>query len=141
MIEEMKVTGTNFRENKMTVLIMKGLLLAFCCSIFLFFLLAILLTYTSVTETYIQLFIFCISIISIFLSAYIICKKLKSNGWFLGGSIGILYAFILILVNLNFVTKNLSDNKPIFWTLFLSSLIGAIGGIVSINIKNNRNLK
>ena len=115
--------------------IFKGLVLAYIVTIILVLIASILLTYTPLKETTIPLLNTIIMIISITFGAVYIAIKIKEKGWLNGGILGILYFFVLILLNYLFIKPFTFDIISIS-KFFISLITGIIGGILGINIKN-----
>lgn len=114
--------------------IIKSVFISYGLSIFLLALFAVILTYTSVPESYISNVVFIISIVSILYAGKIATKKVKSRGWLIGSITGIVYMLILYLLSLIFTKRPVFDMHVLF-IFAMGFLAGAIGGIFGINLR------
>jgi putative membrane protein (TIGR04086 family) len=113
---------------------LKGLLIS--CSITLLFtmIISLLLTYTNMMETSIPLWNTITLIVSIVSGAMYSTVKIGEKGWLNGAIIGLLYFLILFLLNYLLV-KSSRLNSFSYLKLFISIVIGMIGGMIGINLK------
>lgn len=112
---------------------LRGLALAFIITFILLLIVALLLRFTSIRETNINLFNNFVLTISIVVSSVVLARKIREKGWLNGAILGFLYYFIIILLNLIF-------NRPLDLGIFLlirlliATAFGAIGGMIGINL-------
>ena len=111
----------------------KGLIFSFIFTLVLFFLFAIILRFTDVSDNVIPGIVLLISIISILCGAAICTKNAENPGWLWGSSIGGSYAVILYIIS-SLTLTGFSFPLTTFYLLIGYITIGAIGGIVGINM-------
>lgn len=111
----------------------KGLVASFGFTLILFFLFATILRFTNISDDIIPGIVLLISIISILCGATICTKNASNQGWLWGSSIGGSYALILYIISSLTLT---GFSFPLNTILLLAgyTLIGAIGGIIGINM-------
>ena len=117
----------------MYIKFLKGLSFSIVFTLVLFFLFAIILRFSNISDTIIPGIVLIVSIISILCGASICTKNAKSQGWLWGGGIGAIYALLLYFIS----SLTLTGFAPTYTTIYLILgyiLIGAIGGIIGINI-------
>ena len=117
----------------MCIKILKGLTFSIIFTLVLFFIFAIILRFSNISDSIIPGIVLIVSIISILCGATICTKKAKSQGWLWGGSVGGIYALLLYIIS----SLTLTGFSFSFTTIYLILgyiLIGAIGGIIGINI-------
>lgn len=117
----------------MYVKFFKGLSFSFIFTLILFFFFSLVLRFTNVSDGIIPGIVLLISIISILCGSAICTKNAKSQGWIWGGSIGGAYAIILYVIS-SLTLTGFSFPLTTFYLIFGYIIIGAIGGIVGINI-------
>lgn len=111
----------------------KGLIASFIFTLLLFFLFSVVLRFSSMSDTIIPGMVLLISIISILCGATICTKNASNQGWLWGSSVGASYALILYIIS-SLTLTGFSFPITTFY-LFLGYIaIGAIGGIIGINI-------
>ena len=95
----------------------------------LLMLLITLLNYTDITNTKITNILKIITpLLSISIGGFILGKKANKNGYLEGIKLGIIFVFLLLILNLIFFNISLKD--IIFYTLIIiSSTIGSMAGI------------
>lgn len=111
----------------------KGIVFSFIFTLVLFFLFATILRFTNVSDNVIPGIVLLISIISILCGAAICTKNAENQGWLWGGSIGLSYAFVLYIIS-SLTLTGFSFPLTTFYLLLGYIAIGAIGGIVGINM-------
>ena len=117
----------------MHIKFLKGLSFSILFTLVLFLLFAVILRFSNISDTIIPGIVLIVSIISILCGASICTKNAKSQGWLWGGSVGAAYALLLYSIS-SLMSTGFS---PTYTTIYLISgyiLIGAIGGIIGINI-------
>ena len=112
---------------------MKAIAVSMICSLLFIFILAFLVSNTSLKENIINPSVIFISSISILVGGFLTSKKIKKKGILCGALVGFFYMLIMYIVsslmNMNF----LIDMKSIMMIGF-GVLGGAIGGILGVNI-------
>jgi len=115
------------------VKIMKGVFIAYVLTIFLFLVLALIMYFTSISESIIPKTVVAISAVSILLSGINTTKDLESMGWLHGGLLGLFYMGILIIIS--FLTApSFAFGLNIAIDLLISFLVGVIAGIIGVSL-------
>lgn len=126
--------GSKDKDSGAVVIIGKGVLLAYVISALLLIVYGILLTITSLSESSMSTIVMIITMISIALSSIYSAMKAESKGWLHGAVVGLIYMILLFLIGLIFDT-GLSFDSFIIFRLFMGLVIGALSGIIGINLK------
>lgn len=117
--------------------IIKGCVFAIILSIILLTIFALLLTYTTLSESTITPVVLIITGISILAGSTISSRKIKKNGLIYGGIVGFIYFFILYLASSLCLTGfSLSANS--FIMLAVGVIAGIIGGIIGVNLNSRK---
>ena len=111
----------------------KGLIFSFAFTLFMFFIFAVILKFTNISDSIIPGIVLIISIISILCGSAICTKNADSQGWLWGSSIGGTYALILYLIS-SLTLTGFSLPLSTFYLIVGYIVIGAIGGVVGINM-------
>ena len=112
---------------------LKGLALAFIITFVLLLIVSLVLRFTSIRESNMSLFNSFVLVISIVISSAMLGRNVKERGWLNGAILGFIYYLIIIILNFMF-------NKPLDFGIFLlvklliASALGAIGGMIGINL-------
>lgn len=112
----------------------RGLIRGYIVSILLFLIVAILITYTSVSEGIIPMITSIIMVVGIAFSAIYCSAHIKTKGWIHGGIIGIVFVLILIILSKVFISDYSLDRIALY-KIGLGMVGGIIGGILGVNIK------
>lgn len=122
---------------KRALSIIKGCAFAIILSIVLLTIFALILIYTTISETSIMPVVLTITGISIFIGGTISSRKIKKNGLMYGGIVGFTYILILYLSSSLCLTGfSLSTNS--FIMLVVGIITGAIGGVVGVNLNSRK---
>ena len=113
--------------------IILGVLLAYCISLVVFVISSLLFTFTPMPEAIMPYLTYITSVFSILIGGIYAASKIGNKGWLNGGMCGILYLTGLFLLSI------ILDVEIIFGFQFISRLIlsfviGAVGGILGINL-------
>ena len=117
------------------LLFIKGVAISFIITIILFYILGIILTYTSMPEKIITPAIIIITGVSILIGSSISLIKTDKKGMIKGGLIGITYFFIIYMIS-SMLLKNFEINVYSGIMFFSTFVCGGVGGIVGVNMKN-----
>lgn len=118
---------------KKTFCIIKGCAFSIIFSIILLTIFALLLTYTTLSESTIMPVVLTITGISILIGSTISSRKIKKNGLVYGGIVGLVYIIVLYLASSLCLTGfSLSTNS--FIMLAVGVITGIIGGIIGVNL-------
>lgn len=122
---------------KKVLSIIKGCVFAIILSIILLTIFALLLTYTTLSESTITPVVLIITGISILAGSTISSRKIKKNGLIYGGIVGFIYILILYLASSLCLTGfSLSANS--FIMLAVGVIAGIIGGIIGVNLNSRK---
>jgi putative membrane protein (TIGR04086 family) len=115
------------------LVILKASLLAVIITLICFVIFALVMKLANLQETIIPPVNQAIRILSIAIGGVFASRASRKKGWLKGGLTGLLY------IIWSFIISGLFDGKYIFNTLLLSDLllgavVGAVGGIIGINI-------
>lgn len=112
----------------------KGLILCLILTVIALILLALILKFTSLSESKLPMFNNLIVIICVAIGAVYASGKTKENGWLMGALIGLIYYLFILILNLVFI-KDANFSLLTIPKLLMSMFSGIIGGIIGINIK------
>ena len=117
--------------------IIKGCVFAIILSIILLTIFALLLTYTTLSESTITPVVLIITGISILAGSTISSRKIKKNGLIYGGIVGFIYFFILYLAS-SLCLTGFSVSANSFIMLAVGVIAGIIGGIIGVNLNSRK---
>lgn len=120
-------------QNRSLITIMKGTLISIILTLVLLFILAIVLTYTKVSENMIPAAIIVITAISLLIGSTIANKKMKKNGILNGGIIGAIYLLTIYIVSSAVSGSFLLGLKSIIMVV-VGMIFGIIGGVIGVNV-------
>ena len=113
---------------------LKSLMLSYGFTFAVFAVFALLLQYTSLTDSIIGTVVFITMVFAIMIAGFTVARRATSRGWLNGAVGGMLYVLILYILGALFVTGFVFD-KHVVALLIIGFLSGAFGGIVGINMK------
>ena len=122
------------KDTNSILIIGKGIIISILISLLLILIYGILLTYTRISESPMTTVIMIITIISITLSSIYVAMRVASRGWLNGAITGLLYMIIIFLISLLFKI-GVPFDKFIFSRMLMGFVIGALAGIIGINLK------
>lgn len=111
-----------------------GTIFAYFITLLVFIIYSLLITYTDVTEKYMQTIIMVTTVISVLVSGFLSTKNIKSKGLLIGILSGVIY-FIILLIVAFCILPTIEFNSKLLTLLILSICSGGIGGIIGINLK------
>ena len=130
-----KIFKTSEKGNgKILKPVLKGVLIALCISLVAILLFAFLLRFTNISENLISPVNQVIKGISIFLGVLFGMKKVKENGILNGLLIGFLFTVFAFLV-FSLLDGQFVFDKTLLNDVIFGSIIGAICGIICVNLK------
>lgn len=130
-----KIFKTSEKGNgKILKPVLKGVLIALCISLVAILLFAFLLRFTNISENLISPVNQVIKGISIFLGVLFGMKKVKENGILNGLLIGFLFTIFAFLV-FSLLDGQFVFDKTLLNDVIFGSIIGAICGIICVNLK------
>lgn len=118
--------------------IAKGTLIALCVSLVLVLIFAFILKFTNISDSVINPINQVIKGISIFLGVFIGLKKCKELGLVSGLLIGFIYTLLAFLV-FSLLSGSFVFDITLLTDSVFGAVIGAICGIISVNIKKSAN--
>ena len=122
-------------NNKSIIHILKGLGIAFIITFIFLLILAIILTYSNVSENIINPTIIIITALSILIGSSISNAKIKKNGLINGGIIGGVYIILLYLFSSVF-SMQFSLTMQSVIMIITGIIFGILGGIIGVNISS-----
>ena len=129
-MKEMNSEGT--KSNLIRIL--KGSAFSIVITLVLLFIYSALLTYTSLNENTMPVFVIAITAISILAGSLISSINIKKNGLTNGAMVGLIYILVIYLLS-SIIGQNFSLNMYSIIMFVASVIAGAIGGIIGVNKK------
>ena len=114
--------------------IIKGVGIALLFTLICLLIFSAVLTYTNVSEEWIQPVIIVLTGISILIGSSLGSLKLKKNGIMTGAIIGGIYFLILYMIS-GLISMNFSINTQMLITICVGIVFGILGGIIGVNKK------
>lgn len=112
---------------------LKSLGICFGASFILIMLYALVLSFTSMSDSSMNMTIQIIMIVSITISSIYGGKKILKKGWLFGIVLGLVFTLLLVPLGMCF-GQNLSLDKYFAAKMLMGSSVGLIGGIIGINL-------
>ena len=123
--------GFNFK------MIMRAVGTAYITTLVFIAILAALLSWTGLPESFSAFGLILIAIISNIIGGIAIAKKMRSNGWINGAMGGICYVILLYFIAAVFY-NSLAVTANTFVLLAICVFSGVIGGIIGVNSRSKR---
>ena len=114
--------------------ILKGVGISIAFTLILLLIFSAILTYTNVSEEWIQPVIIVLTSISILIGSSIGSLKLRKNGIINGAAVGLIYFIIIYLIS-STISKNFAINTQMIITILSGTVFGIVGGIIGVNKK------
>lgn len=118
----------NFKIN----LIFKGCIFSLISTLILVFLVSLLYYFSNVSDNIINIILFSITVISVFLGGLITAKKAESRGLIYGLFSSVAYFIIIFAVSI-IINKQANFTPHFLSMLFAGLASGMLGGIVGVN--------
>ncbi|QZY57054.1 TIGR04086 family membrane protein [Crassaminicella profunda] len=112
----------------------KAILAACIFALLIFIIMALLITYTNISETIIPMMASIVMVISTLISGMVVGAKTKRKGWLHGALVGVVYVLLIIFMNWVFV-KDFSIGSPALLKSLIGIIAGGIGGMIGVNLK------
>jgi len=112
---------------------LKSLGICFAISFVLIILYALILSFTSMSDSSMNMTIQIIMIVSITISSIYGGKKVCRKGWLFGIALGLLFTMLLVPLGIGF-GQNFAFDKYFIAKALLGSAVGLIGGIIGVNL-------
>lgn len=114
--------------------IIKGVIISIIFTVIFLFVFSIILTYTSISESFMTPVIIVITEISIFIGSSIGNIKMKRNGLLNGALIGGIYLSSIYLLS-GIINQNFSLSTASIIIIVAGMICGMFGGIIGVNKK------
>ena len=112
---------------------LKALGICFAISFVLILLYALILSFTSMSDSSMNMTIQLIMIVSITVSSIYGGKKICRKGWLFGIVLGLAFTILLVPLSISF-TQSFSLDKYFMAKALMGSAVGLIGGIIGVNL-------
>lgn len=112
---------------------LKSLGICFLVSFVMIVLYALILSFTSVSDSSMNITIQIIMIVSITVSSIFGGKKISRKGWLFGLVLGIIFTILLVPLSMGF-GQSFSLDKFFLAKMLMGSAVGLIGGIIGVNL-------
>ena len=122
------------KDYKVFNIYLKGIVIFLGISLFLIFILSMILSFTNVKESIISPGIIFISMISILVPSFFLSKKIKKKGIVNGAVFGTICMFLLYIIS-SFINMDFKLNLSSIIMICLGMIGGMVGGILGVNIK------
>ncbi|WDV47540.1 TIGR04086 family membrane protein [Clostridiaceae bacterium M8S5] len=112
----------------------KSLVLSFLITLVFFVIYALILTYSSLSESTIPAVNTAIMITSVSAGSISMTKKVHNRGWLNGGLVGILYMIVIVIFS-SLYNRTFCMDSYVFIKSLIGLFSGVISGIIGINLK------
>jgi putative membrane protein (TIGR04086 family) len=112
---------------------LKSLGICFLVSFVMIVLYALILSFTSVSDSSMNTTIQVIMIVSITLSSIFGGRKISRKGWLFGLALGIVFTILLVPLSMGF-GQSFSFDRLFLAKLLMGGVVGLIGGIIGVNL-------
>ncbi|HOE57368.1 MAG TPA: TIGR04086 family membrane protein [Bacillota bacterium] len=112
---------------------LKSLGLCLVFSFILIMLYALILSFTSMSDSSMKTIIQVIMIASITVSSIYGGKKLSRKGWLFGAALGLVFTLLLVPLGIGF-GQSFSLDKYFAAKILMGSTVGLVGGIIGVNL-------
>ncbi len=113
--------------------LLKGIVMSYLLTFIMLFIFSILITYTSLSESFADIIVTCATYISTAACGFFAASNTSKKGWLTGSIAGLAYILILFVIAL--LKGNYVVGTGTIICLIISALTGALGGIIGINAK------
>ena len=121
-------------SSKNYIYIFKGVMISIICTLIFLFIFSVLLTYTNISEKFINPTIIVITAISILIGSSIGNLKVKRRGLLNGSIIGGMYLILIYLIS-SVLSGSFSLTLESIIMIVSAMIFGMIGGIIGVNKK------
>jgi putative membrane protein (TIGR04086 family) len=112
----------------------KAILAACVFALLIFIIMALLITYTNISESIIPMMASIVMVVSSLITGMVVGVKIKRKGWLYGALAGLVY--ILLIVFMSWVlVADFSIEKIVLIKSLLGIIAGGIGGMIGVNLK------
>ncbi len=120
-------------EKNKFIFIAEGVLRGIILTTILFLILASIMTFTEVNNSFTSVFYLLTTLVSIMYGAVYSAKKIQRRGWLVGLAIAIMYMIILYVVSIMSNNSTGMDSSRIIRTV-LALVVGTLSGMLGINL-------
>ncbi|GAX91466.1 TIGR04086 family membrane protein [Effusibacillus lacus] len=113
--------------------VLYGLIYAFAVAFSALLLVSIVLTWTSIPETKLPVMTYVINLAAVLTGSFAAARRTGEKGWYYGGLTGLFYSVAITILGLLIVSASFTLHNLVQITLL--SAIGALGGVVGVNIR------
>lgn len=121
-------------QSSYPITLMKAVGFSFLSTLVLIIILALVLTFTSLSEGVVPVINSIIMILSIAFGAIYISLKSDRLGWLNGGTVGLVYMLLLIILGSIFVDTFTMDIYTLF-RIIIALVTGSVAGMIGINLR------
>lgn len=119
------------------IAILKGELIAFIINILGLVIMALIMTYSTLSDNNIPTLVIAINTLAILIGSSTATIKLEKKGILNGVIIGVLYMIIYIIISLIFNGNIIFSSKTVL-LIILGIIAGGIGGIIGVNFNRKK---
>lgn len=116
------------------IALISGILIAYAVTCLIFITYAILLTYTSMSDSNTSLVVTITGIVSVAFAGFDAAKGAKNKGWLWGIVAGAIYGIILLCIGA-WISKDMTFDTRSVTMMVLCIAGGGLGGVIGINVK------
>ncbi|WP_243108113.1 TIGR04086 family membrane protein [Clostridium sp. JN-9] len=120
-------------EKNKFIFIAEGVLRGIILTTILFLVLASIMTFTEVNNSFTSVFYLLTTLVSIMYGAVYSAKKIQRKGWLVGLAMAIMYMIILYAVSIASNNSTGMDSSRIIRTI-LALVVGTLSGMLGINL-------
>lgn len=118
--------------------ILKGVVCATVIALICLIVAAIMFTYTNISMSFVKIISNVIFYAGVFVGGVIASFKKKSCGWLHGAIAGLIYTLLIWVIRILSDVSGVQIQLP-FVKIIFGIVLGALGGIVGVNIKTKSN--
>ena len=111
-----------------------NMLISFGISIVFLLITSLIFAYTSISDRYLNMFVFGTIAISVLIGSMLLLRKIKQKGFFYGILFGLIYCLILYIFSVIAYNGFFFTNTLGIYFLICCLLTGTVGGIVGVNL-------
>ncbi|WP_053957013.1 TIGR04086 family membrane protein [Inediibacterium massiliense] len=120
-------------ENRIGIYV-KSIMIACIFSLFVFVIMALLITYTDISETIIPILASIVMILSTLISGMYAGVKIKRKGLLNGLLVGVFFMIVIVCMSFLLI-KDFKFEMYAFYKMMLGIGAGGIGGMIGVNFK------
>lgn len=117
--------------------ILKGIILSVLITLLGLLILAIVITYTNVSESIIPIAVTIITAISILIGSFFSTINIQKNGLLNGFAVGFTYIVTIYVIS-SITSTGFTLTNTSFIMIISAILAGMLGGIIGVNLKNKK---